>query len=137
MSGKIEMFGWDELGDKIKKLSNIGEATEEALMAGAKIIQDSVKPKIPRSDEKKEHAADHIQISKVKKVKGVPTVTIGPEKGDNGPYFYLKFYEYGTHNPNALGKVIPAKHMFQSTCVEKKAEVTAAMVEVLKKEAGP
>lgn len=136
MSGNIEMYGFDEFGAKLKALENLAASSEKALMAGAEIIKEKVKPKIPKSDISKEHAADHIEISKVKKAKGVPYVTVGPEKGDNGPFFYLKFYEFGTHNPNALGKVIPAKHMFQSTCVEEKAAVKAAMVEVLKKEAG-
>lgn len=136
MSGNIEMYGFEEFGAKLKALENLAESSEKALMSGAEIVKEKVKPKIPKSEISKEHAADHIEISKVKKSKGVPYVTVGPERGDNGPFFYLKFYEFGTHNPNALGKVIPAKHMFQSTCVEEKAAVKAAMVEVLKKEAG-
>ena len=134
MSGKITTYGFEGYIAKLEAFGKSDAAAEKALIAGAKIVQDKVKPKIRRSQANKEHAADHIVISKVKKKKGVLSVTVGPEGGGNGKFFYLNYYENGTHNPNALGKVVPAEHMFSSTCAEQKAAVRDAMTEVFEEE---
>lgn len=132
MSGSIELFGFDEFKEQIEKLQFSNNDIERAIDAGCEIIKSRVKPKIPKSNLSKDHAADHIVISKLKKKNGVLYKVVGPEKGDNGTYFYLKFYEFGTSNPNALGKVIAPRAMFGSTVAEEKGNVKAAMVEKLK-----
>jgi HK97 gp10 family phage protein len=94
MDSGIEVDGMDELIKKLQAMDSKADLiVNDALNAGAKIILDNVKPKIPRSKSDKEHAADHIEISKVKKQDGVPYVLVGPNKGDTSKFFYLKFIE--------------------------------------------
>jgi HK97 gp10 family phage protein len=126
MDSGIEVDGMDELIEKLQAMDSKADLiVNDALNAGAKIILDNVKPKIPRSNLDKEHAADHIEISKVKKQDGVPYVLVGPNKGDTSKFFYLKFIEWGTVK-------MAARAPFGRTIAEEKDNVRNAMVKTLK-----
>ncbi|MGM7682655.1 HK97-gp10 family putative phage morphogenesis protein [Cytobacillus sp. Hm23] len=85
----FEVKGMNEL---LKKLRNIGEKgqpiAEEALKAGAEILQQKMKELAPRSTLNKKHLADNIIISAIKDGK----LEIGPHKD----FFYAHFLEFGT-----------------------------------------
>ena len=127
MADEIKLSGMEEL---IARLQNVeekvaNEVTRNALTAGARIIQKGVSEKIRRSKADKEHAADHIQISNVRKKDGIPYIRIGPDKGDNSKFFYLKFIEWGTVK-------MAADAPFGRTLAEEKNSVKSAMVQALK-----
>jgi len=139
VGNSIEISGMDELLKKLEYMvspSKQNTTISKALKSGAKIIQESVKPKIPRSSLSKEHAADHIEISGIKKKDGVSYVTVGADPSDNNEFFYLKFYEFGTSKPNALGLTFPALAMFGRTIAEEKENVKEQMEIVIKEELG-
>jgi HK97 gp10 family phage protein len=139
METGITFTGMDELKDKLDYMISASQKASiisSALKVGGAIIAERVKPKLPRSEENKEHAADHIVVSVVKKSSGIPYVAVGPDPGDNSKFFYLKFYEFGTKNPNALGKIIPALHMFGKTIIEEATNVKDAMAIVIKEALG-
>jgi HK97 gp10 family phage protein len=126
MASGIELEGMDGLIEKLQTMDTKADLIiNDALNAGAKIILNGVIPKIPRSNLTKEHAADHIQISKVKKQDGVPYVLVGPNKGDTSKFFYLKFLEWGTVK-------MAARAPFGRTIAEEKDNVRNAMVKTLK-----
>jgi HK97 gp10 family phage protein len=126
MASGIELEGMDGLIEKLQTMDTKADLIiNDALNAGAKIILDGVIPKIPRSNLTKEHAADHIEISKVKKQDGVPYVLVGPNKGDTSKFFYLKFLEWGTVK-------MAARAPFGRTIAEEKDNVRNAMVKTLK-----
>ncbi len=88
---KMELEGMDELIDKVNKLSVTGEAIKKnALDKVGKIVKDSMEKKAPRSDESKEHMADNIKVTDIKKSNGVDFVDIGPKKGDNSKFYYSR-----------------------------------------------
>ncbi len=53
------------------------------------------------------HAIDTIRIGPVRRDRhGVRSITVGPQRGDNSPSFYLKFVEYGYTAPS--GRLVSA-----------------------------
>lgn len=142
MSVDLEFSGFEELMGKLaEKGRNIDRIGNKALKESAKVLRDEIKRRAPRSQKPREnpkdgkhtwrtgeHAADHISISRVKTDKyGTKNVFVGVEKGDNSPYFYMKFMEWGTSEIAAQPFVLPAKEA-------KKAEVIKKQEEVLRKE---
>lgn len=120
----MEFIGLKEL---IKTCDRLGgkTATDKAnrniLKKAGKLTQNEAKKLAPRSKDPwlsgrkgnrtGEHMADKIPVSGVKNKNGRLFVIVGWDKGDNSPYFYAKFLEYGTSkipaNPflvNALNK---------------------------------
>jgi HK97 gp10 family phage protein len=134
-SNEITIDGMDELLEKLDKLEVKVEnkLSKEAINAGAEIIKDSVIPKIPRSEVNKEHAADHILISPMKKKDGIKYVLIGQQKGDNSKFYYLKFWEFGFHRKTKDGGIefVQGKSMFGSTIAEKGKTAVEAMKQIL------
>ena len=135
MDNGIRIDGLGEILAKLDKLTEKVEnkLTKDAINAGAVIIQQGVIPKIPRSVQNKDHAADHIKISQVMKKDGVKYVLIGPQKGDNSKFFYLKFLEFGYHRKTKGGGVefVPGRAMFGSTIAEKGKEAVEVMRQTL------
>ena len=127
MANEFKLEGMEELIARLQsaddRVANV--VTKIALNAGAQIIKKGVSQKIRRSKADKEHAADHIEISKVMKKDGIPYVQIGPEKGDHSKFFYLKFLEWGT--VKMIGEA-----PFGRTLAEEKNNVKSAMVRALK-----
>jgi HK97 gp10 family phage protein len=126
MASGIELEGMEEFIEKLQAMDSKADLiVNDALNEGAKIILGGVIPKIPRSNLTKEHVADHIAISKVKKQNGVPYVLVGPNKGDTSKFFYLKFIEWGTVK-------MAARAPFGRTIAEEKDNVKIAIVKTLK-----
>ena len=127
MGNEFKLEGMEELIAAFQTMEDrvANSLTKNALNAGAKIIQKGVSEKIRRSKANKDHAADHIVISNVKKKDGIPYMQIGVSKGDNSKYFYIKFFEWGTVKQ-------AAEAPFGRTLAEEKNNVKSAMVKILK-----
>ncbi len=120
----LEFVGLEDL---IKKCEDLGgktandRANKSILKQCGKLTQGEAKKLAPRSEDPwlsgrkgsrtGQHMGDKIPLSSVKNKNGRLFVVVGWEKGDNSPYFYAKFIEYGTSkipaNPflvNALNK---------------------------------
>lgn len=123
---EITLEGLDEL---VKNLQQIGEKTykaeNEALRAGAEIVQVEAASKAPRSKQIKPHLADNIVISKTKTGEGGKYVEVGPTKGDISPFFYGKFLEWGTSK-------MPARPFMFPALIQSRDRSIAAMAEVIK-----
>lgn len=93
MAGKMILVGMDGILEKVKALGQRAARVEnQALYAGAKIIQENASQRAPRSSEVKEHLAENIVISEPKQDENGKYVEVGPK----APFFYGKFLEYGT-----------------------------------------
>ena len=138
MSVELEFQGFEELMSALaEKGRNIDKISGKALKESAKVLRDEVKRRAPRSDGPRrksedgtqtwrtgEHAASHISISRVKTDKyGTKNVFVGVEKGDNSPYFYMKFQEWGTSKMAAQPFMLPAKEAMKDSVFKKQEEV--------------
>ncbi len=136
----VTFEGMDELLTKVQELgATAGRLENQAVQAGAKVVQTNISRRAPRSTQPRQpkesapsqswrtgqHAADNIKISKVLKRNGVKTVQVGIQKGDNSHYFYLKFHEWGTSKMQAQPFMGPAAE-------ESKSEVMDTMKSVLR-----
>ena len=140
MGAELEVSGFEELMHQLAQQGKkIDRITNKALRESAKVLRDEAARRAPRSDGPRkptknqswrtgQHAADHISISRVTMNQyGTKNVMVGVEKGDNSPYFYMKFLEWGTSNITPRPFLLPAKEA-------KKAEVFKKQEEVLRKE---
>lgn len=120
----IEVTGLDELIKECERLggkSATDKVNRNILKKTGKLTQNEAKVKAPRSDNPLnsgrkgsrtgQHMGDNIPISGVKNKNGSLYIIVGWEKGDDSPFFYAKFIEWGTSkipaNPfllNALNK---------------------------------
>ena len=127
MADEFKLEGMEELIVRLQTVEDRAAnlMTKNALYAGALIFKGSVVSKIRRSKANKDHAADHIEISKIKKKDGIPYMQIGISKGNNSKFFYLKFFEWGT-----VKQVAEAP--FGRTLAEEKHNIKAAMAKALK-----
>ena len=106
MAGNLTLEGMDEILDRLKELGQrAAPAENQALYAGAKIVQESASQKAPRSLEAKEHLADNIVICEPKQDESGKYVEVGPK----APFFYGKFLEYGTSKMTARPFMGPAQ----------------------------
>ena len=82
----------DSLLDKLYKIGeNVSKIEDKALKEGAEILKDEISENMPRSNINKKHIADNIKISGVKFELGEKYVLVGPQRGENGEFFYGKF----------------------------------------------
>jgi HK97 gp10 family phage protein len=122
----VRLEGLYELLAKLQELGNRAARVEnQALKAGAEVIQKAASERVPRSHAHKKHLADNIIISRVKTKDGVKYVEVGPTKGDNSEFFYGKFLEWGTSKMAARPFLGPA-------AAEKRDEVIETMKQVIK-----
>lgn len=133
----VELQGMSELLSKFHTLGLKTNAVQnKALREGAKVLKERISERAPRSSSPKKpsksepwrtglHAADHIGISNVLSNDGMKSILVGLTKGDNSPYFYLKFAEWGTSKQKATPFMGPA-------AAESKAEVFDKMKDVLR-----
>lgn len=106
MAGNLTLEGMDEILDGLKELGQrVAPVENQALYAGAKIVQENASRKAPRSSEVKEHLADNIVICEPKQDENGKYVEVGP----TAPFFYGKFLEYGTSKMTARPFMGPAQ----------------------------
>lgn len=100
MAYDIRMYGYEELYKKLEQMPNkLNKVVDEALKKSAEPIRDEARRKARRSKKPKGtkgHMADHIEISNVEQDGTAKRVIVGFTKGDNSPYYYAKFIEWGT-----------------------------------------
>lgn len=102
---------FEGLTDLIKECEKLGtpreleEAERKALKRCGDLAKAEVTGKMARSSDVSksgrrgsrtfQHSADNVPM-KIKKIGGGLSIVIGWDKGDNSPYFYNKFIEFGT-----------------------------------------
>lgn len=97
----IRMYGFEELTQKLQEMPNeMNKVIDSALKAAAKPVQEEAKrrarrSKTPGGSNGNGHMADHIEISDVEQEGTEKRVIVGFTKGDNSPFFYAKFIEWG------------------------------------------
>jgi HK97 gp10 family phage protein len=131
----IVLTGMKELLGNLDKIGkNVKAVRAKALMAGAEIIRKEIAVKCPRGSQEEvlskkyspgRHGADNIAISPMKTENGIESVDVGPSRGDNNDFFYLKFLEFGTVKMSAEPFVEPA-------IIEKRDEALSAMADVIR-----
>lgn len=127
MGTEVTMSGFDELQNNLLLLgANASKVEGDALRAGSRVLQEAMQKRAPRSPYAKEHAADHISISKVKQRDGARYVLVGVERTDNSKWFYLKFFEYGTSKMAARPWAQPAASESERAIVDAMADVVKA-----------
>ena len=118
----MTLEGMDEILAKLMELGQRAGPTEnEALYAGAKIVQANASQRAPRSETAGEHLVDNIVISEAKQGEGIKYIDVGP----SAPFFYGKFLEYGTTKMTARPFMGPAK-------AESRKEVLETIKQALK-----
>lgn len=105
MSKKVEtdirLYGFEELYAKLETMPDkINSVVDKALLECAKPIQEEAKSRARRSKSISGtsghgHMADHIEISDVEQTGTEKRVIVGFTKGDNSPFYYAKFIEWG------------------------------------------
>lgn len=99
MAYDIRMYGYEELYKKLEQMpEKINKVVDEALKKSAEPIRDEARRKARRSKKPKGangHMADHIEIGDVEQEGTAKRVIVGFTKGDNSPYYYAKFIEWG------------------------------------------
>ncbi|TKI73330.1 HK97-gp10 family putative phage morphogenesis protein [Bacillus mycoides] len=91
---------FEALGRSVKTIEN------SALKKGAGVVKDALEespasahPKPPSPKESwrtGKHAKDEVLVGKVKTRNGIKSISVGWEKDDNSPHFYMKFQNWGT-----------------------------------------
>ena len=113
----IKFEGLDELIKEFESVSSekeIDKANVKIIKECAKVVEKNLKPKVHRSKDPKrsgikglktgQHAADNIEISKIKNTKGIKFITVGWDQSKNEPYSYMQWEEWGntTREPHAV-----------------------------------
>ena len=94
-----------ELLNRLQKLGASAEVIEnQALKAGAEIVQVAASAKVAKSPHTKEHLMDNIVISNIKKQDGAKCIHVGPHP----QFFYSRFLEFGTSKMQARPFLYPA-----------------------------
>lgn len=138
----VTLEGMDGLVAKVQEMGQKAVIVEnQALKKGAAVLQKSASQKAPRSAEPREpkpptqewrtgeHLADNIVVTRVKKKGDVKFVEVGPTPGDNSPFFYGKFLEYGTSK-------MPAQPFMGPAEAESKRDIMETMKDTLREGLG-
>ena len=121
MKVDIDFSDIDRLQERLNEIGKKGAKLEnEALLAGAEIINKEV---VNNAPEKTGKAKKYLKVSKVTKEKGIKIVKIGISKADNSEAFYLKFHEYGTSKMSARPFMRPAFERKKKEALEKTYEI--------------
>lgn len=142
MAEPLEFLGGEELVKRLKRIANQANRLENsALRGGAKIINDEIVSRAPRSDEPRlprakknlwrtgKHAADILKVGNVRRIQGGKAIYAGLLKGDTSKAFYLKFHEWGTSK-------LPARPFMEPAAMEKESEAIAEVARILKEGLG-
>ena len=126
----FEVQGLDELMNSLEKLA--GENTlksclDSCLRSIAQDVKSYASTRMARSSDVSksgrrgsrtyQHSADNIPVSRITNKKGYSSVTVGWEKADNSPYFYVKFTEYGTSKMRPRPVLSICKEQFENKFV--------------------
>lgn len=124
----IKFEGLDELireVDKIATDTEVERANSNILKECGKKAQKTVMTKMPKSKNPNrsgrkgsrtgQHSADNVPLSGVSKKNGQQSITVGWEKPDRSPYFYVKFLEWGTPKINPYGFMIKTNKELSKT----------------------
>lgn len=108
MPVNFDVSGLSDLADYVSNFASDSEtekANKNIVKKCAKLVQQSARGKAPKSknpwksgrkgSRTGKHMADNIDIATVKVKNGQVYTLVGWDKGDNSPYFYAKFIEYG------------------------------------------
>lgn len=113
----VQFEGLDELIKEFENIaseSEIDKANTKIIKECAKVVEKNLKPRVHRSKNVSksgikglktgEHAADNIEISRIKNTKGVKFITVGWDKSKNSPYAYMQWEEWGntTREPHPV-----------------------------------
>ena len=129
----IELRGFQELAQKLQELPNAitADLLEAALKGGAKIGRDAAAVNAPRDPASGKHMGDHIVVRTIEKdgvhaVVGIAPQGWSPEKGKGeGPFFYWRFFEYGTSK-------MPARPFMRPAIDENRDAITQAVADKLR-----
>lgn len=95
----IRMYGYEELYKKMEEMpEKINKVVNQALIKAAEPVRDEARKRARRSKTPSGingHMADHIEIGDVEQDGTAKRVIVGFTKGDNSPYYYAKFIEWG------------------------------------------
>lgn len=120
---EVTLEGLDDLLKEVQGLGQkAGRIENKALRAGAKVIQEGMSKRAPRSRLNKPHLADNIEISGVKRRSGIKYIEVGPGKD----FFYGIFLELGTSK-------MDKRPFMQPTMVADGDKSTQAMADELKR----
>lgn len=138
MAEMLSLQGMDNLIKNLAELGNRVERVEnQALRAGGEVFRQAAQGRAPRSSEPRqpkpetqawrtgEHMADNIVVTRVNQDEAGKYIEVGPTPGDNSPFFYAKFQEFGTSK-------MPANPFMGPAAAEKKDEAVAATAAVFK-----
>jgi len=115
VAGNLTLEGMEDILTRLKELGQrAGPLENQALHAGAKIVQAHASQRAPRSETDGEHLADNIVISEAKQGEGIKYIEVGP----SAPFFYGKFLEYGTTKMAARPFLGPAKAQSRKEVLE-------------------
>ena len=113
----VQFDGLDKLIKEFERVASereIDKANVEIIKKCAKVVERNLKTKVHKSKDPKrsglkglktgQHAADNIEVSKVKNTKGVKFITVGWDKSKGKPYGYMQWEEWGntTREPHAV-----------------------------------
>jgi HK97 gp10 family phage protein len=103
MAVKVTMQGFEELYAKLREIEeSAGPIVEKALGESIKPIHTEAQRLAPYdvsghiSKRGEGHLKLNVPINNIEKAGSQYHISIGWEKGDNSPYFYAKFLEWGT-----------------------------------------
>jgi HK97 gp10 family phage protein len=123
----IKLEGLDELIEKVGRLGGAGvEIKRKTLGSAAELVKRSMEETAPRSKESSIHMAEHISVSEMEEKGGISYVKVGPGKGDNSPFFYSKFTEWGTSK-------IPARHWAEGSIQKNRKKIKDIIFDELKR----
>lgn len=130
-------FNFSELKRLQKQLEGLAtekeleKADAKAFKRIEKIIVSELKSVLPTSEDVSKsgrkgsrtftHAKDNIPIS-INKVDGRKELTVGWKKGDNSPFYYMKFVEFGSSK-------VPPQAPFKKTFIRQVKEYNKILVE--------
>ncbi len=121
MSVNMDFEGLDEIIKECERLSSssdIEKLDKKIIKNCAAKAQKKVASRLKRSKDVSRsgragsrtyvHSADAVPISGVKRKGGRMFVVVGWDLGDNSPYFYTKFNEWGTSSRPPFAVFLPA-----------------------------
>mgnify|MGYP001186076519 CR=1 FL=1 len=127
MGAFFDIEGYEQIQNNLKQLGNKAKRVEnKAIREGAEIVADRMRKEVPVSNIDHLHIRDDIQVSKVKRKGGIPSVEVGP--GESTAW-RAKFLEFGTV------KMSPDPFISRSAKLSKN-EVKAAIASELRKGLG-
>lgn len=105
---EVTTFGIQEAIQRFEALGrNVKTIENAALKKGAGVVKDALEVESPASTSPKrpspkeswrtgKHAKDEVLVGKVKTRNGIKSISVGWDRDDNSPHFYMKFQNWGT-----------------------------------------